>query len=67
MIIERIDNELVIRIPDNVNTEGLQEFLDYLIYKDATSASRAKQADVDTLARDVKRDWWEKNKERFVK
>ena len=67
MIIERINNEVVIRIPDTVSTEGLQEFLDYLFYKEATSKSQATQADVDAMAKEVKQDWWKKNRDRFIK
>jgi hypothetical protein len=39
MIIERINNEVVIRLPDTVNTESLQELIDYLFYKEATFGS----------------------------
>lgn len=67
MIIGRINNEVVIRIPDTVSTEGLPEFLDYLFYKDATSKSQATQVDVDALAKEVKQDWWKKNRDRFIK
>ncbi len=67
MLIERTSNEVIIRLPSNVNTGGLQRFVDYLSYKEATSKSKAKQSDVDKLAKEVKNGWWEKNRSRFIK
>ena len=67
MLIERNSNEVIIRLPSYVDTEGLQRLVDYLSYKEATSKSRAKQSDVDKLAKDVKKGWWSKNRSRFIK
>jgi hypothetical protein len=67
MLIERTDDELIIRIPSYVDAEGLQRLIDYLTYKEVTSKSKAKQADVDKLARNVKKGWWKKNRGRFIK
>ena len=67
MIIERTDNEIIIRIPSNTKTETLQRFIDYLRYKEITSMSKAKQSDIDKLAKDVKKGWWKKNRSRFIK
>lgn len=67
MIIERTESEVIIRLPANIDLEGLEKFIDYLIYKEATSSSKATQEEVDKLAEDVKRGWWKKNRSRFVK
>ncbi|PZX47463.1 hypothetical protein [Algoriphagus chordae] len=67
MIIERTDDEVIIRLPSNINTEGLQNLIDFLTYKEATADSKAKQADVDTLVNEVKNGWWAKNKDRLIK
>jgi hypothetical protein len=67
MIIERTSKEVIIRLPSYVDTEGLQSLIDYLTYKEATAKSKAKQSEVDALADEVKKGWWAKNKERFVK
>ena len=67
MQIERTAREVIIRLPAHVNTEGLQRLIDYLAYKEATSKSKARQADVDKLAREVKKGWWAKNRSRFIK
>jgi hypothetical protein len=67
MIIERTAKEVIIRLPSYVDTTGLQRFVDYLSYKEATALSKAKQSDVDILAKEVKAGWWGKNRSRLVK
>lgn len=67
MQIERTSDEIVIRIPSYVDTQGLQRLIDFLTYREATAKSKAKQIDVDKLSDEVKKGWWDKNKSRFVK
>lgn len=67
MLIERTSSEVIIRLPSYVDTEGLQRLVDYLSYKEATSKSKAKQSDVDKLAKEIKKGWWSKNRNRFIK
>lgn len=67
MLIERTRDEVIIHLPSYVDTEGLQRLVDYLSYKEVTSRSKAKQSDVDKLAKKVKKGWWTKNRERFIK
>jgi hypothetical protein len=58
---------VIIRLSSNVDTEGLQRLLDFLSYKEVTSESKAKQSDVDKLAKQVKKGWWSKNRSRLIK
>lgn len=67
MIIERTSEEIVIRLPSYVNTEGVQRLVEFLSYKEATSRTKAKQAAVDELAKEVKNGWWATNRSRFIK
>lgn len=67
MTIERVNNEIVIRIPDIVDPEKLQRLVNYLIYQQATSKSKAKQEDVENLSSEINKNWWAKNKDRFLK
>lgn len=67
MLIERTNNEVIIRLPSYVDTKGLQRLVDYLSYKEATAKSKAKQSDIDKLAKEVKKGWWKKNRSRFIK
>ncbi len=67
MLIERTNEEIIIKLPSSVDTIGLQRLVDYLTYKEATAKSKAAQADIDKLAKEVKKDWWVKNRNRFIK
>jgi hypothetical protein len=67
MLIERTNKEVIIRLPSYVDTNGLQRLVDFLTYKEATAKSKAKQSDVDALAKEAKKGWWAKNRSRFVK
>lgn len=68
MVIERINkNKLTITMSSSINSYGLQRLIDYVKYLEATSKSKAKQADVDKLADDVNAYWWRKNKKKFIK
>lgn len=67
MIIERTDSEILIRIPNTLNTEKAQRIIDYIRYQIATAGSLAKQEDVDELTREINSTWWEKNKDTFLK
>lgn len=67
MVIERTENEVIIRLPADINVDSLQRMVDYLVYKEATSKSQATQQQIDELAKEVKKGWWEKNKDRLIK
>lgn len=63
MIVERTNNEILVRLPAYVDLTELQNMLDYLEYKENTSKTTAKQKDVDELSESVKRSIWKKIKE----
>lgn len=67
MTIEKTSKEYIIRIPSNVDIEGLQRLIDYLTYTEATANSVAQQKEVDALASEVKSGWWAKNRSRLIK
>jgi hypothetical protein len=67
MVIERTKTELIIRLPSFVDTDGLQDLINYLTYKEATDKSQAKQADVNKFVKSIKKGWWKQNKKRLMK
>lgn len=66
MTIQRINNQIIITLPESVDLEGLQRLINYLLYKEATKDSQAKQEEVDQLAREANKQWWEENRHRFL-
>lgn len=67
MTIERKDSEILIRLPDTFDVDDIQRMLDYLRYKDLTKDSQATQKDVDEFSSEINSQWWEKNKDQFLK
>ena len=66
MTVQIIDNQIIITLPASTDLEGVQRLINYLLYKEATKDSKAKQEDVDNLAREANKQWWEENKQRFL-
>lgn len=67
MLVERNDNRIIISLSDNVDSFGLQKLIDYAEYLEITAKSKAKQKDVDELAKEVNKSWWKENRSRFIK
>lgn len=67
MQVERLDKEILVRIPTDKDTEKLQEILDLLRYAELTSKSTATQDEVDEFASEVNKSWWNKNRSNFIK
>ncbi len=67
MSLERTANEVIIRLPANINWEDLELMIRFIKYKQNISESKATQDEIDQLARDVNKQWWEENKHRFLK
>ena len=66
MIIERTNTKILIRIPNTIDIDGIQRAINYIRYKELTADSIAKQEDVDQLADEINKNWWEKNKDRLL-
>ena len=67
MTIEHDSNQIIIRLPNTVDVDHLQQVINYLMYLEATSGSQAEQEEVDALAQEVNKGWWDRNKHRFSK
>lgn len=66
MLVERTSKEVIIRLPASVNTEDLQDFLNYARYKELTADFKVNQKDVDKLADEINAKWWAKNRDKLV-
>jgi hypothetical protein len=65
MIIERTKNEIIFRLPNNVNVDDLQDLTDLFEYKELTKKSKATQKDVDVLVKTLKKGRWGKTKQQL--
>jgi hypothetical protein len=67
---ERYDNRkdkqrICYSISNTAQVEQMQDLIDYLRYKELTSAYSVNQQEVDTLAREINSGWWNKNQDKF--
>jgi len=62
MIVERKNNEIVVRIPADLGYARIQTILDYLRYEELTSESNATDEDVQNLVNEAKTGRWGKIK-----
>ena len=67
MLVERTAKEVIIRLPATVDTEDLQDFLNYARYKELTSGFEVPQSEVDKLSDEIDAKWWAKNKSKLTK
>ena len=67
MIIERVNNEIIFRLPGDINIDELQEMSDWFEYIEITRKSKAKQEDVDKLVKQIKKGRWDKRKSTLIK
>jgi hypothetical protein len=67
MTVERNNNEVIIRLPATIDTEDLQDFINYARYKELTAGVDVPQEEIDKLASEINKSWWEENRNRFIK
>jgi len=67
MIIEKGNKEFIIRIPETVDTEEIQDFVNYVRYKELVSkAKKVDQSVVDQLTEEINKNWWTENRSRLL-
>ena len=67
MKVETINNETIISVPNTINFDFIQDFIDYLSTKSILSKSQADDDEIDLLAEQAQADWWNQNKSNFLK
>ena len=68
MVLTRIkDNQIAISLSTGIDVFGIERLINYAKYLEATASSQVLQADVDKLADEINTNWWNKNKQRFLK
>ena len=68
MVIERTNNEIVIRINDDneqLGQDDLDKIIDTIRYYQIIKKSKASQSDIDILSKEISTNWWNENKARF--
>ena len=66
MIVERNKKEILIRIPSSVDIREIQDILNFIRYKELTSAFNVKQTTVNKLTATINKRWWKKNGKKIL-
>ncbi|MBP7643259.1 MAG: hypothetical protein KA767_07960 [Saprospiraceae bacterium] len=67
MIIERTENETIVRLPANFDILSLQKILNFIKYKQTIQNSLATEDNAYDLAEESKERWWNENKGKFIR
>jgi hypothetical protein len=62
MIVERQNNEILVRFAAGTKASKIQTILDYLRYEELTSKSTASEEDVEKLTKEAKKGRWDRIK-----
>ena len=62
MILERTNDEILVRLSSKTDLSELQDIIDYLKYKELTTNFQAKQRDADLLSKEINNSMWSKIK-----
>lgn len=63
MLVERRNNEILVRFSAGIKTSRIQTILDYLRIEELTSKSSASEEDIDESLKEVKKGRWDRTKE----
>lgn len=66
MKIERTSSEIILKLPADIDEKVLDKVMQYLRYREIIQRSKATPSQMDELANESKKNWWNANKERFV-
>jgi mannitol-specific phosphotransferase system IIBC component len=67
MVVERTENEIIVRLSPSVKIEDLQDFLDYARYKELTANVQVEQDEIDKMAAEINKNWWTENRDKLIK
>jgi len=67
MVIERTNQEIIFRLPADMDVSGLERIITYLKYKETVMKSEGTEEQANQLADESKKRWWTENKQRFIK
>jgi len=66
-MIEKTNNEIIFRLPADIDTSGFQRIVNYLKYKEAIRKSVGTEEQANKLADESKKRWRAENKAKFIK
>ncbi|HEY5327611.1 MAG TPA: hypothetical protein VIJ27_11475 [Mucilaginibacter sp.] len=66
MVIERLNQDIIIRPAAGINMGAVQKVIDYINVLEIAAQNRGTEEQAAELAREVDTNWWKENKHRFL-
>lgn len=66
MVIERLNQDIVIRPATGINMGAVQKVIDYINMLEITAQNQGTEEQADELAKEVNANWWKENKHKFL-
>ena len=66
MVIERINQDIIIKPAEGINMEAVQKVIDYINVLEISAQNQGTEEQAEELAKEVNANWWEENKHRFL-
>ncbi|WP_159474586.1 hypothetical protein [Dyadobacter sp. 3J3] len=67
MIIERQNQDIIIKANGSINLTAVQKVIDYINVLEIVSENGGTEEQASELAREANKNWWNKNRSRFIK
>lgn len=67
MVIERTENELILKLPNDIGTYYLDKITKYLKYVESNSEGEFDEEMINQIANESKNRWWQENQHKLLK
>lgn len=67
MIIERQNQDIVIKVSSTINMTAVQKLIDYINVLEIVSENKGTEEQASELSREANKNWWNQNRSRFIK
>jgi hypothetical protein len=66
MVIERLNQDIIIRSTTGINMAAVQKVIDYINVLEIVAQNQGTEKQAEDLAKEVDANWWKENKHRFL-
>jgi hypothetical protein len=67
MIIERKEQDIIIKSSGSINMNAVQKVIDYINVLEIVSENKGTEEQAAELAREVNKNWWDQNHDNYIK
>ena len=67
MIIERQNQDIIIKASSEINMSAVQKLIDYINVLEIVTENKGTEEQALELSREANKNWWNQNRSRFIK